>query len=207
MSVTVISAPPSVRPRIMTPDDDVWPLSVEQYHAMIRSGILTDDDPIELLEGVLVPKMTKNRPHTKMTWRIHRMIESLVPHGWYLDAQEPISTADSEPEPDIVVVRGNIEQYDDPPDAENVSFVVEVSDSTLQRDRGIKKRLYARAQIAVYWIVNLVDQQVEVYTRPRGAGDEADYAERKVYTLADAVPVVIDGVEAGQMRVRELWGK
>jgi hypothetical protein len=71
---------------------------------MIRAGILTDDDPVELLEGWLVPKMPKNPPHRITTRLTREALVGILPTGWYVDTQEPITTADSEPEPDVVVV-------------------------------------------------------------------------------------------------------
>ncbi len=134
---------------------------------MIRAGILTDDDPVELLDGWLVSKMPKNPPHCVVTRLIRQALERLVPAAWYVDTQEPLTTADSEPEPDVVVVRGETRQYlDRHPGPEDVGLVVEVADTTLQRDRTSKKRLYARAGIPVYWIVNLPESRCEVYSEP-----------------------------------------
>jgi len=82
--------------------------------------------------------------------------------------------------------------------------VVEVADASLNRDRTIKKRLYAAAGIAVYWIVNLVDSQVEVYTDPTGPGQQPDYRQRRDFDRAATVPVVIEGKEVGRLAVRDL---
>jgi hypothetical protein len=87
------------------PTDQIWRLSVEQYHQMIRIGILTDDDRVELLEGWLVTKMPKNPPHRLSTQLTREAIARLLPPEWYVDDQEPITTEDSEPEPDISVLR------------------------------------------------------------------------------------------------------
>lgn len=154
-------------------------LTVAQYDAMGRAGILTPDDRVELLEGLLVEKMTKNPPHRIATKRTRTALEAVLAVGWYVDSQEPIVTPDSEPEPDVVIVRGRTEDYrgGNPP-ASAVGLVVEVADTTLPRDREDKGRVYARAGIATYWIVNLVDGCVEVYTRPMGTDAAARYARR-----------------------------
>jgi Uma2 family endonuclease len=186
------------------PTDLIWRLSVDQYHAMIREGILTDDDPVELLEGWLVSKMPKNPPHRIVTRLLRQALERLIPDAWYVDTQEPITTADSEPEPDVVVVRGETRQYlDRHPGPEDVALVIEVADTTLQRDRTFKKRLYARAGIPVYWIVNLPEQVCEVYTEPSGVVARPDYHQRQAYGMADAIPVVLEGVEIGRIAMRE----
>ena len=95
-----------------------------------------------------------------------------------------------EPEPDISVVRGTSADYRRRiPAPADVAMLVEVSETTLAQDRGEKRAVYARAGIPVYWIVNLVDRQIEVYTRPTGGR----YRSRKDYKPGQQVPVVIDG--------------
>ena len=205
MAVTRQTARPSVERCAAVPPDVIWPLSVDQYHAMIHAGILTDDDPVELLEGWLVAKMPKNPPHRAVTRLIRQVLERLVPAEWYVDSQEPITTDDSEPEPDVVVVRGETRHYlDRHPGPNDVGLVIEVADTTLQRDRGFKKRLYARAGIPVYWIVNLSDNQCEVYTEPSGPEPQPDYRQRQDYGASDVIPVVLAGVEVGRIAVQEL---
>jgi Uma2 family endonuclease len=130
------------------PDDLIWRLSVGQYHEMIRAGILTSDDPVELLAGWLVYKMPKNPPHRIATRLAQEVLEAVVPTGWYVDAQEPVTLSDSEPEPDVMIVRGETRDYHDRhPGPEDVALIIEVADPTLERDREVKKILYARAGI------------------------------------------------------------
>lgn len=205
MAVTRQTVQPSVERCAAVPPDVIWRLSVDQYHAMIHTGILTDDDPVELLEGWLVAKMPKNPPHRAVTRLIRQVLERLVPAEWYVDSQEPITTGDSEPEPDVVVVRGETRHYlDRHPGPNDVGLVIEVADTTLQRDRGFKKRLYARAGIPVYWIVNLSDNQCEVYTEPSGSGPQPDYRQRQDYGASDVIPVILAGIEVGRIALREL---
>ena len=162
--MTVITLPtPCVEQSAAVPTDLIWRLSVNQYHQMVCAGILTEEDPVELLAGWLVPKMPKNPPHRVATRLLRQALERVVPAGWYVDSQEPITTADSEPEPDVVVVRGETRQYlDRHPGPQDVALIIEVADTTLQRDRVLKQRIYAAAGIPVYWIVNLLDNQLEV---------------------------------------------
>jgi Uma2 family endonuclease len=187
------------------PSDPIWRLSVRQYHWMTRAGMFTDDDPIELLEGWLVSKMPKNPPHRTVTRRAFDSIARLLPAGWYVDSQEPITTPDSEPEPDVIVVRGESEQYfDRHPGPEDLALVIEVADSTVHRDRTLKKRIYARARISCYWIINLPEKQIEVYMSPSGTGSQPSYKERQDYFLTDDLPLVLDGQEVGRLPVRDL---
>ena len=186
------------------PPEPIARLTVEQYHTMIDAGKLTDDDAIELLEGWLVPKMPKNPPHRVSTRLTHSALDRLLPE-WYVESQEPMTTSDSEPEPDIYVARGKVRDYSKRhPGPEDMRLIVEVADTTLARDRGIKKRLYARAAIPVYWIFNLPERCVEVYTDPSGATETPDYGHRQVYGENDRVPVVLDGHEVGQLEVQAI---
>jgi Uma2 family endonuclease len=183
----------------------IWRLSVEQYHAMIRADILTEDDPVELLEGWLITKMPKNPRHTLVTQSARDTVASPLSPGWHVNVQEPITAAESEPEPGVVVVRGERHQYrDHHPGPQDIALVVEVADSSLRRDRSLKKRIYAAAGIAVYWIVNLLDNQIEVYTEPSGPNEQPDYRQQQNYGIEDAIPIVLDGNEIGRVAVRGL---
>jgi Uma2 family endonuclease len=103
------------------------------------------------------------------------------------------------------VVRGDKERYATRhPGPKDVGLVVEVSDASLQRDRGAKKRVYAEALIPVYWIVNLVDDQVEVYSFPTGPAARPDYRKRTVYRAAQSVPLVLNGKTVARIPVRDL---
>jgi Uma2 family endonuclease len=132
-------AGPAYRRETEVPSEPIHRLTVQQYRAMGRTGILTSEDRVELLEGWLVEKMTKNPPHRIATRRARVALERVVPAGWYVDTHEPITTADSEPEPDVAVIRGRTEDYPDRnPGADHVALIVEVADATLVRDRHVK---------------------------------------------------------------------
>ncbi len=183
----------------------IFRLTVERYHRMIELGILGEDDPVELLDGVLVSKMPKNPPHRISVELLRDKIGPLLPIGWFMESQEPVTTGDSEPEPDGSVVRGERRQYHSRhPRASDVGLLAEVSDSTLDADRGPKKRSYAKAGFPTYWIVNLVDRQIEVYTQPSGPTENPDYAQQRIYRAGEAVPLVIDGKEVGAIPVNDL---
>ena len=151
----------------------VYGLNVAQYRRMIDVGILTDDDRIELLEGWLVPKMTKKQPHSISSGSVNDVLVRIVPVGWYVAREEPFTASDiSAPEPDVMVVRGARNDYpEDARGARDVALVVEVADATLPKDRVMKKRIYARAAVPIYWLVNLPARRIEVYTDPTGPAD------------------------------------
>jgi Uma2 family endonuclease len=205
MSVATPSASVINEQSVAVPIDVIWRFSVDQYHAMIQADILTEDDPVELIEGWLVTKHSKTPRHSVITQLVREAIAQLLPSGWYVDAQEPVTTKDSEPEPDVAVVRGNRRQYFDRyPGPQDVALVVEVADSTLRRDRSLKKRVYAAAGISIYWIINLLDNQIEVYSEPSGPTEKPDYQQQQMYGVTDTVPVVIDGREVGRLAVQDL---
>jgi Uma2 family endonuclease len=206
MSVASLPSPAVLpHPSAGKSDEFLFRLGVGQYHDMVRQGILAEDDPVELLEGFLVVKMSKNPPHTKSTGRVQSRLNALLPVGFYTRAQEPVTLADGEPEPDVAVVRGDDDRYTDRhPGPAETPLVVEVADVSLSRDRTLKLRGYARAGIAVYWIVNLVGRQVEVYAEPAASAEPPAYARSAVYAAGDAVPVVLDGREVGRVAVNDL---
>lgn len=179
----------------------LYQLSVAQYHRLIDTGVLEEGAPVELLRGLLVRKMTKLPPHRIATRRTRRALDRVVPAGWYVDAQEPVTFSDSEPEPDVVVAREELsDDVTRHPGPADVALVVEVADSSLPRDRGWKKELYASSGIPVYWIVNLIDNRLEVYSDPRGD----DYASRVDLGPGDTVTVVIAGQAVGAVAVADL---
>ena len=179
----------------------LWHVTVEQYHTMIERGILGPDDRVELLEGVIVQKMSKNPSH-RIATRVSRLaLERVIPSNWYVEAQEPITLQASEPEPDIAVIRGDTRMYPRRhPGIGDIGLVVEVSDSTLDRDRIMKKRIYATAGIPFYWLLDLNRRKLEVYSEPRAS----EYAQTAEYAEHDTIPVILDGVPAGTVRVSDL---
>lgn len=184
--------------------DRPYRLTVEQYHRMIEAGVLVEGDPVELLEGLLITKMTKNPPHDTSLSLTHYAIADLLPSGWVIRIQSAVTTGDSEPEPDIAVVLGPRRRYAKAhPRPKHVALLVEVADASLSEDRGRKARLYARARIPIYWIVNVREFKVEVYTDPKG-GRSPGYSRRRDYGIDDSVTLIIEGKEVGRIAVKEL---
>lgn len=179
--------------------------SVDDYHRMIETGILFSGQPIELLEGLLVRKMTILPPHaTALQWTRKR-IEALIATGWDVRIQQPITLSDSEPEPDICVARGDDRTYTTHhPGPADVGLAVEVSDSSLDYDQNHKARIYAREGIVTYWIVNLVDRWVEVRTAPSGPATNPAYGQLQTFGPGTSVPLVLDGILLGQLAVDDL---
>jgi Uma2 family endonuclease len=189
---------------LLPPSMPVRRFTVDEYHRMMQAGILTEDDPVELLEGLIVPKMPHNPSHDGTIELTQEALQRRLPSGWRIRIQSAVTTGDSEPEPDVAVVPGPAGRFlDHHPGPQEIALLTEVADSTLTRDRQDKGRLYARAGIVCYWIINLVDRVLEVYTDPSGPGPNPMYRHREVYGRTDSVPLIIAGQEIARIPVSE----
>lgn len=179
--------------------------TVAEYHKMIEIGVLTEDDRLELLEGYLVEKMPHDPIHDGTLQRVNRRLLRAVPAGWEVRIQMAITLPPSEPEPDVALVReeagGYMKRHPGPSD---FGLVVEVSNTSLDSDREDKLPIYARAGLPVYWIVNVVDGQIEVHEQPSGLSTDPAYKVRTIYKPGDMVPLVLDGNTVGAIPVVEL---
>jgi Uma2 family endonuclease len=175
-------------------DASIPRFSVARYQRMIETGTLSADDKVELLENYLVLKMPRNPRHDSSVQRLLRPVLRVLQTGWDLRIQSAVTLADSQPEPDVAVVRGSAVNYENHhPGPTDIGLLIEVADSSLLRDQRDKTRIYARAGIVSYWIVNLVDQRIEVYTQPSGSTAVPAYGSFQIYQPGDNVPLVLDG--------------
>lgn len=143
---------------------------------------------VELIEGQIYTKMGQNFPHIAALRRVARALRAVFGDGFDVSSQTPIGLGDaSKPEPDVLVLRGDVGNFDHryPDPANEIEVLVEVSDTTFVRDSEIKAALYAKYKIPEYWIVNLRDRTVEVRREPRPTG----YAETRVYAEGESIPV------------------
>ncbi len=115
-----------------------------------------------------------------------------------------VAIPDSQPQPDAAIVAGcNDDYFDHHPGPSDIALVVEVSDSMLEEDQGTMQRIYARARLPVYWIVNIPERQLEVYIQPR-AGKNPAYRQCQVIAPPDSVSVTIGGTAVGPIAVADL---
>jgi Uma2 family endonuclease len=179
----------------------LYRMTLEKYEAMVDSGAFSEHDRFHLINGFLVAKITQGDPHCTADDLCGEVLAQVIPAGWYVRAAKPIRLPpDSKPEPDRCVVRGAIRDYSrSSPGPKDVGLVVEVADSSLNDDRE-QAMVYAASGIPFYWIVNLVDSQVEVYSSPSSAG----YSSRIDYAAGQNVPVVIDSVQVGIIAVDDI---
>jgi Uma2 family endonuclease len=137
-----------------------------EYDQLVEAEILGPEGRIELLGGQMIVKEPQYSPHATAIQLVQRSLDRAFGPGWSVRPQLPIALAeDSEPEPDVCVVRGDPRDYRDA-HPERPVLIVEVSLSRLGFDREHKGSLYARAGITDYWIVNLADRRVEIYREP-----------------------------------------
>ncbi len=184
-----MSTATTTRPTVSSPSPHR--ITVNEYERIIEAGALEDPSRVELIDGEMVDKMGKKAEHSYTAKEVLKALDGRLSAGWTSRKEEPVRIPDyDEPEPDVAIVRGSDADYEHRiPTAADVALLVEVSDSTLVQDRGKKLLVYAKGRIPVYWIVNLVDRQVEVYSRPGKNG----YRSHKIFASGEQVPVAIGG--------------
>ncbi len=179
--------------------------SVDEYHRMIDSGVFVKNDQFELLDGWIIAKMPHNPPHDLAVSLGLRQLTSWLPAPWFCRVQSAVTLATSEPEPDLAVVLGPERRFTTShPNTRDIALLIEVADSSLADDRREKSALYAQANAAEYWIVNLVDRRVEVYTDPTGPIIDPEYRNRRDYGISETVPLTVGGQNAGAIPVADL---
>jgi Uma2 family endonuclease len=132
------------------------------------------------------------------------ILRTVIPAGWHCRNQCSLDTDDSVSEPDVCVVRVEILDHEDRhPSRGDVALVIEVADTSLAGDR-LNRRVSARAAIPTYWIINLVDSPLEVFTEPTGQGRDADYGRDEILTRSDRVTLTLPDHAAIQRDVASL---
>ncbi len=176
-----------------------------EYQLLGARGVLPESEAVELIDGQLVIAEPKSPPHTIAVELTADALRAVFGGGWFVRQQGPIALDEhSEPEPDVAVVPGGPRDYlaDHPA---RPALVIEVADSSVLLDRHHKGSAYARAGLPDYWIVNLVDRQVEVYRRP-GTDAAADFGWRylDVRTLAAGATVTPLALPEARIAVADL---
>lgn len=170
--------------------------TVAEFHRMLAVGVFPRETAGELLDGYLLNKPQRSDRQDATVKRLNSLFTGLPFAGFVMKCGEPITLSRSEPEPAFMIGRGSA----------NNAIVVEVSESSLLIDRHDKGRIYAEAGIPVYWVVNVEDRVIEVYTQPAGTGSTAAYAKCDVFAVGASVPVVIDGNPIGNIAVADVMG-
>jgi Uma2 family endonuclease len=176
-----------------------------EYDRLVEQGLFRPDEHVELLNGLLVVREPQGSRHAAVVAAVRDALAAAFGPGYHVRDQAPLALDDvSEPEPDLVVVPGRPWNYL----REHPSLpllVVEVSDSTLGHDRRYKAGLYARAGVADYWIVNLVDLVLEVHREPvPSAGARHGFIYRSVKMLVHGESVTPLAAPAARLLVADL---
>ncbi len=164
--------------------------SVDEYHWLIEHGFFDAGDPVELIDGYLVQMSPIRPPHAFCAGQLYQAFLLQLGGAATVRSQQPITlpAQTSEPEPDLLLAAPPAQRYSTRhPGPEDILLLVEVADATLPSDRTTKLRLYARAGIPEYWIVNLVERTVEVHRQPHTTGKRAGYQERHTVDAAGSL--------------------
>ncbi|MEX2223043.1 MAG: Uma2 family endonuclease [Candidatus Rokuibacteriota bacterium] len=175
-----------------------------EYERLVDLGVF-EGDPVELIGGQLIVAEPQNSSHATAVGAADDALRAVLPPGFIVRAQMPIALDDdSAPEPDLAVVPGRRADYRYGHPTRAV-LVVEVADSSLHFDRHHKGGLYARARIAEYWVVNLVDRVVEIYRDPEpDPAAPHGWRYRSVFRLLSPAVVAPVALPPAQVRVADL---
>jgi Uma2 family endonuclease len=175
-----------------------------EYERLVDLGAF-DREPVELLGGQLIVAEPQGSYHVTAVGMIGSRLGTVLPQGWIVRMQAPLALdEESAPEPDLAVVPGTWADYHEAHPT-SAALIVEVADSSLTFDRDQKGSLYARARVADYWIVNLVDRVLEIYRDP-GLDPTAAYGwrYRSRLTRSPAEAVAPMALPAVRLSVGEL---
>ncbi len=163
------------------------PITVEEYHAMGDAGVFRLDERVELLNGHLLPMSPVAGPHFVVTNRLNRFFGDHRAGRYQVSVQNPVRLNDrSEPEPDVALLRPDYDDEIAVADASHVLLLIEVSVSTLEKDRDLKRPSYAAAGIEEVWIVAPEGRYVEVARAPR----DGEYTRIERFDVNDARPLI-----------------
>lgn len=163
----------------------------EEYERMAAKGFFAPDARVELIDGIVYDMTPQNGPHASAVHRGLKVLERAFPDH-YIRVQSPLAlTEDGEPEPDLAVVPGTIDDYDESHPS-TALLVVEVADHSLSHDRSVKIPLYARSGIPEAWLQNLKRKTLEVYRDPM----DGAYQTKLVLRMGDTVsPLAMPGAQ------------
>ncbi len=169
--------------------------TVEQYRQMGELGVLTPDDRVELLEGLIVEKMNQRPIHGYIVGLMTEWFQQKLSPGWIVRCQLPITTARSEPEPDLTILKGNhVDFRHHHPVGKDCRLLIEVADTSLEKDRA-KAKIYREAGVQEYWMINLPNKVLERYVFSGAEGIETPSTESETIDVSGTVCFNIDGCE------------
>ncbi|MEM9327475.1 MAG: Uma2 family endonuclease [Bacteroidota bacterium] len=164
-------------------------INVEEYYWMAEVGILKPTDHVELINGEIIEKISPvGSKHASVVGRMTGLVVRLIGHQYMVRIQSPVRlSADSEPEPDLAIVASKEDDYADAhPGPFDIHLIMEVAHTTLEYDQTTKLKLYASSGIPCYWVVNIPENQIEVYTNP----EKGDYKNKEVFSSKGEIPLL-----------------
>ncbi len=175
---------------------------VEEFHKMTELGILPEESGWEIVDGYLIDKMSIGSKHASTVKRLNRILTKLVKDNAIVSVQDPIRLDDyNEPEPDIALLKPREDFYSkNHPLPQEILLLIEVSDSTIEYDRKIKKTLYAKAGITEFWIINLQDDTLEFYSQPKNGN------YRLARILESGETLKLNSIENLTLTINEILG-
>lgn len=177
--------------------------TVEEYERMGQAGILSEDDRVELIDGEIIQMAVIGTRHAAVVYRLTDLLGPQVTSQAIVGVQNPLHADPySEPQPDLMLLKRRDDYYESAhPRGSDILLLVEVADTTLEYDRGVKVPLYARAGIAEVWIIALPTNEVEVFRRPSPDGFQSVSRARRGDLLSvEAMPGIA-------LRVDQLLGE
>lgn len=176
--------------------------TLDKYEKMIETGILGEDDHVELIRGEIVKMTPIGLRHAACVARLAKLLERKVGDVALIWPQNPVQIGDhSMPEPDVALLRPSADYYTSArPTERDVLLLIEVADSSVARDKAMKVPLYAEAEVQELWIVNLVKNVIEVYSGPSGG----TYRQVRRARRGDTLP--LPGGLGASVNVNEVLG-
>lgn len=161
--------------------------SVDDYEQMIERKILTEEDRVELIHGEIIDKMPIGPKHAATVNKSTNVFARILGEKVIVSSQNPVHLADSQPEPDITLLRPRADFYASKnPQPKDVLLLTEVSDSSLDFDREVKLPMYAQAGIVEFWLINLAEDTLTVHRQPT---PEGEYRWTQTYRRGQTVEI------------------
>lgn len=165
--------------------------TVAEYHQMIETGVLKEDDRVELLNGEIIEMFAIGPRHASRVDRLNELLTAKLRKVAIVRVQSPITLSDySEPQPDLTLLKRRADFYvDGHPTPIDVLVVIEVADSTVEKDRRSKIPAYALAGIPETWLIDLVEDRIEVHSNPyNGVYQEVRIIQRGQRVISRSLP-------------------
>lgn len=188
-----IPNPPLMRKRFRT----------DEVYQMVEAGILPEESGWELIHGEIIHRMTIGSRHASIVRKLEKYLERNFGDFVMISGQNPIHIDEhNEPEPDIALLKPRDDFYaESHPAPEDVLLVIEVSDSTVDFDREVKKAIYAEAGIKEFWLINLKETTVETFSNP----SNGTYYQMRIFGRGETVQT--KNIEGISLEVSEIFGQ